>query len=369
MIKSERILISIWADPSNYINLLFLINFFLANNKNVILVCKEIEKKNDFFYFVKKDLKLKVIEIKNDGKYGYIKFFFKKIFICKKFDISTIISVNFISLFFSFFLKISKIKWVYYNFDFNIFDHFNLNNSIEKMIINKVDYIIVPSKSRLKLYKKVFNRKKNIFAVYNSFSKDFDIKNKIGIPTNLKNKNFCVRLGSFYKHHSLKNIALATKYWKNNLYLVMAGKSYDNYFRKLKILKKKENLDKLILFENISYRNWFGILKKAKAGFALYDPVNTSHDLMGGTSQKLNNYIYAGIPSFVTKNKDFKKFNDKYKTSILVDNHSIEDINLNLEKILKNKKLYKSIKKRNSKAFLNEFNFEKQFSLVKNKIL
>ena len=61
-----------------FIHEFFLINFFLANNKNVILVCKEIEKKNDFFYFVKKDLKLKVIEIKNDGKYGYIKFFFKK---------------------------------------------------------------------------------------------------------------------------------------------------------------------------------------------------------------------------------------------------------------------------------------------------
>ena len=105
------------------------------------------------------------------------------------------------------------------------------------------------------------------------------------------------------------------------------------------------------MLENISYRKWFGLLEKAKVGFALYEPVNTSHDLMGGTSQKLNNYIYAGIPSLVTKNKDFKKFNDKYKTSILVNNNSIEDINSKLEKILKNKKFYEILKKKILKLF------------------
>ena len=38
----------------------------------------------------------------------------------------------------------------------------------------------------------------------------------------------------------------------------------------------------------------FKLLKNATAGFALYKPINVSHKLMGGTSQKLNNYIFAG---------------------------------------------------------------------------
>ena len=367
--KPNKILISIWADPSNYLNLLFLINFLIKNNKKVILVCKKIEKKSDFYYFVKKNYKLKVIEIKETGKYGYIKFFLNKIKLIKKLKFETVISINFISLFFSYFISFSSIKWIYYNFDFNNDKKFNFNNFLEKKIIQKVNYIFIPSNSRLRLYKKIFNRKKNIYPVYNSFSINFDIKNRSYLPIELKNKNFFIRLGSFYKHHGLENLALATKFWKTNTYLVMAGKSYDGYFQILKKFKKENNLTNLLLYENVSYKFWFGLLQKGIAGFALYDPINVSHNLMGGTSQKLNNYIFAGIPSFVTNNKDFEIFNNKYKTSILVSNNSIKEINNGVNKILKNKKLYSTIKKKNNLAFKKEFNFEKQISIVKNIIL
>ena len=37
--------------------------------------------------------------------------------------------------------------------------------------------------------------------------------------------------------------------------------------------------------KNISYNLWFSLLKNGYGGFALYEQVNTSHRLMGGTSQ------------------------------------------------------------------------------------
>ena len=91
-------------------------------------------------------------------------------------------------------------------------------------------------------------------------------------------------------------------------------------FRSLKEFIKKNNLKKIILLENISYQLWFSLLKKAFAGFALYKPINVSHKLMGGTSQKLNNYIFAGIPSIVSKSEDILKFNKMYSTSIITNN-------------------------------------------------
>lgn len=366
----KKIIISIWADPSNYINLLFLINYFLKKKCKLILICQFIEKKNDFYYFVKKSKNLKVLEINKKNRIGFIYFFFQKIIWLIKFRPQTLISINFISLFFSYLISNKKFKWIYYNFDFNITQKFNLNNYLEKKIAPKVDVILVPSKSRVKFYKKNFFIKNKIFDINNCFSKNFKIKNfeLKKINPKLKRKNYLLRLGSFYKYHFLEEIALSTKYWKKNIYLVMAGKSYEDYFLKIKNLKKKHQLNKVILIENISYKTWFVLLKNAIAGFALYKPINTSHKLMGGTSQKLNNYIFAGIPSFINNNKDFLDFNKKYNTSIVV-NSSIKDIGKKVNYLLDNKNYYKLKINKNKKAFKREFNFEKQINKIKKFIM
>ena len=59
--------ISIWSDPSNYINLLFLIRHYLKKI-NIILICQKIEIKNNFYYFVKKiniSKSLKLLKMEN----------------------------------------------------------------------------------------------------------------------------------------------------------------------------------------------------------------------------------------------------------------------------------------------------------------
>ena len=80
---------------------------------------------------------------------------------------------------------------------------------------------------------------------------------------------------------------------------------------------------------------------------------------MGGTSQKLNNYIFANIPSIVSKSKDTIKFNKNYNTSIITDG-DYKQIAEKTNYILKNKKNYQSKVIRNKQAFLKTFNFEEQ---------
>ena len=366
----DRIIISIWADPTNYINLLFLINYLIKKKQKITLICKFIEHKEDFFYFIKKSKNLKVIELNQNGKIGFFYFLITKIVSFFKTRPKTVISINFISLFFSRFLYNKNINWIYYNFDFDISKKLLLNNYIEKKIIKKVDCIFLPSKSRVKFYKKIFFRKNKIFPIYNCFSKSFKIQNyKLKkIDKKLKYKNYLVRLGSFYKHHYLKELALKTKFWKHDKYLVMAGKSYAGYFEEMIEFKKKNNLSKLILLKDISYKKWFILLNNAVAGFALYKAINVSHNLMGGTSQKLNNYIFAGIPSFINNNNDFIKFNNKFETSIIVQN-SLGDLNRKINYLLQDKNYYRKKIKKNRSAFIGEFNFEKQIERVKNYIL
>ena len=142
------------------------------------------------------------------------------------------------------------------------------------------------------------------------------------------------------------------------------GSSYgDSSINKSKTFLS-ENLNRVILYENVSYKQWFNLLDNAYGGFALYEPINVSHRLMGGTSQKLNNYIYSGIPSIISNTKDTLIFNNKFDTSLLVKN-SPKGIAQKVNLLINNKSLYKSKVKKNILAFKNEFNFEKQFYNLK----
>lgn len=337
----------------------------ISKKIEVTLICKKIENKNDFFYFVKKSKYLKIKEIDREKKIGLLFLFIKTLFIYYKLKPKKVLAVNFISLFFCSLIISKKDKLIYYNFDFDLSKDIKFNNFLEKYSVKRSNHTILPSKSRLLLYKKNFNKSKNLHAVCNCFSKKFFSKNK-KLTSKLKfltPKKYFVRLGSFYKYHYLEELVLSTKYWKKNYNLIIAGKSYHQYFEYLNEFIKKHNLTKVKLFKNISYKDWFSLLNNAYGGFALYEQVNISHKLMGGTSQKLNNYIYSGIPSFVSPSKDISVFNNKYRTSILVEAKP-KTIAKKVNYLVNNKKIYKLKVKKNIQAFKNEFNFEEQFKKV-----
>jgi len=354
-------LISIWADPSHYINLLFLINYLIKKRQKTILICKSIENKRDFYYFIKKSPYLEIKIIKRNSRMGMIEFFLTKLYYVFRFRPSKIIAINFISLFFTIILKffLKKIYIIYYNFDFDISEKLKINNNIEKLIINLDKVIIIISKKKTKLYKKIYKLKKKIYPLYNCFSKLFKPKKKLLSKKFIKKKIF-IRLGSYNEGHNLEELIRSTKYWKKNCILIMAGISHNNYLCKLKKIKKKFRLSKVTMMEKVTYKMWFKLLNNAYAGFALYEPINISHKNMAGTSQKLNNYFFSNKPAIATKSLDFIKFNKKFKTLLLVDSSSEYDIARKVNELSINKKKYRKLKKNTLNVFNNIFNFEKQ---------
>lgn len=354
-------LISIWADPSYYINLLFLINYLIKKKQKVILICKSIDNIKNFYYFVEKSSDLEIKIIKNNSRIGMIEFFFKKLYYVIKFRPSKIISINFISLFFTVILKffLKYIYIIYYNFDFNISKNLKINNNIEKLIINLTNVIFIPSHSRAKLYKKIYKFKGEIFPFYNCFSKNFKPKKEL-LSKKFSRKKIFIRLGSYNEGHNLEELIRSTKYWKKNCILIMAGISHNNYLDKLIKIKKKLRLSKVTIMEKVTYNMWFKLLNNAYAGFALYQPINISHKNMAGTSQKLNNYFFYNKPAIVTKSTDFIKFNQKFKTLLLVNSSSENDIARKVNELSINKIKYRKLKKNTLNVFNNFFNFEKQ---------
>ena len=118
--KQNRIIISIWSDPSMYLNLMFLLNYLLKKKFKINLIFEKIENFNDFYFFIKKNPNLNVIQTNLTGKLGYIKFLYLKYCYNKKLNPKILISINFVSMFFSYFLDLKKTRWIYYNFDFDL---------------------------------------------------------------------------------------------------------------------------------------------------------------------------------------------------------------------------------------------------------
>ena len=154
---------------------------------------------------------------------------------------------------------------------------------------------------------------------------------------------------------------MSTAYFPTNYKLILAGVSYNNYYKKLKFLIKKNNLKKVTLLKDVNYSKWFEILKKGDLGIAFYDPVNTSHKNMAGTSQKFNNYLLAGIPCLVNKNEDFIKFNKKYNVLYIQQKNSPQQIAKKITQIFKDKKIYRKKVMNSKKLFFEKLNFENQY--------
>ena len=133
----------------------------------------------------------------------------------------------------------------------------------------------------------------------------------------------------------------------------------------MKNITIKNNIRNILLLKDVSYKKWFDILSKADLGVALYEEVNTSHRNMAGTSQKLNNYILANIPSLVKENREFKEFNKKYNISFLLKKDNPKKIAEKIDKIFKNKKSYNQKVKNNKLLHQKTLNFDFQYLKIK----
>lgn len=378
----------IWGDPKFYQTLIFLSQKLSTDGMKVYILSKNLGNSKDI---IKKVNFGKNVELLKSPTFlfgglnilNYLIFNFFVILQVIKKKPSELIFFNkkalFNILFTKFFLK--KANFIYHNFDFELIK--NTENFKEKILVKleficsrMCNHLVFPSRERASIFKKF---SKNKFSEYHScmncFPKKFNAKNssqfkKFLIKNNFVLRNIVCHLGSIGPNHYLEEIIDSFKFLNNKIILVIGGSSIYGYADKLKIKINKNNLQKRIfLFEDISNKIWFEILKNSKLGLCFYKQSNLSHKFMAGTSQKFNNYLSANIPMIVNENQDFKKFKKKYDIFEMVDPNNTKLIAKKIDFIFKNKDRYKKIKKNLNIAFKNELNFDKQFEQSYKKII
>lgn len=173
------------------------------------------------------------------------------------------------------------------------------------------------------------------------------------------------RLGSLGPHHGIEATVKSVASWQGNWGLVLAGVGNGTYVQSLRTLVDQLGLNRRVLILSpVSYELWYDCLYSADVGIALYEKGNINHDSMAGAGNKLNLYLKAGIPSIVPDIPDFISLVNAYGAGRVADPGDPASIAAAINAILGDEMTFAELHRNANRAFLNEFNFEKQFTPV-----
>ncbi len=373
----NKIFFLIWANPSSHQVILPIIRsfskfgkiyLFSSSNKNI----ETLDKRDSNYSKYCKHKKIPFFENQmfiNKLSLIYflvISFFYilynrpKYVYIIDKYPLV-------LTFFIKFFLKT---RIIYHNLDYEpiakgIFQ--KIMKKIELSSVQYLDLLIFSHKMRAKKFFKDSKIKKKFIIFYNSLPTDFYKKYKSKHSQKIVKKIFY--FGSIGPGHGLFELIKSAKFIDKNLILEIYGWIVDkSYYSKIYEFIKKNNLENKILIKlNVKDFVWKSKMMNAHLGIALYEIKSLSHKFMFPAAQKINAYLAAYLPVLVSNSKDNKIFlaNHKCGVSTHIDSKSIAK-NINL--IFRKQKFYKFLKKNSKNAFLNEFNFEKQFKKIRDQI-
>lgn len=377
-----RVLLTIWADPAMYLATTFTAQTLSERGICVDLLYRQPNSHLDVAGDVEFGIRTRMRPVGGGytgwrDKIDYAKFIIKAIALARRDMPNAIIGYNTLGFVAAFITTriCPNSKLIYHNFDFDVSAKGlglfgRLLRRVELFAARRAEITIFPSPGRAEKYKEMAQLTSEPFSVLNCFPL-FWARQKTGeLQRLLEDKGLSfdrlvVRLGSIDPFHGIEATIRSVLKWRGNWCLVLAGFSNGSYLEDMQKLADKLGLaNRVIFLPSVSYALWYDCLYSADLGICLYEPTNLSHANMAGTSQKLNNYLVAGIPSIVSNSPDFISLVELYNTSMVVeptDPHAIaQAVNL----LLSNTEEYAFYSTAAKNAFESEFNFEKQFEPI-----
>ena len=218
-----------------------------------------------------------------------------------------------------------KTRLIYHNFDFDISRLRNILGRFELSAARRADLTIFPAPGRAERYKSIAGLNREPISVLNCYPISWPEK-KTGELQRILDSNglnfdrLVVRLGMIGPFHGIEATIRSMVEWEGNWGLILGGFASDTYLEELYQLVDELGFgNRVLILPSVSGSLWYDILYSGDLGISLYEPYNLSHAHMAGTSQKLNGYFVAGIPSIVPSTPDFIAFVQQYGSSKVVD--------------------------------------------------
>jgi len=385
--RKMKVLITIWTDPAMYIATISTARMLSERGVSVDLLYRTPDAHRDVAGDQDFGERSRMLPVGGGytgwrDKLDYVKFLIKATTLAWREKPDAVIGYNALGIIAALSVNLfnPKTRLIYHNFDFDpstkgLSSLGRLLRWIEFISARRAEIAIFSRPERAAKYKAVAQLKREPWSVLNCFPLSWPQQKTGELQRLLESKGLyfdklVVQLGSIGPFHGIEATIRSVLEWKGNWGLILAGIPFGSYLEDMQNLIFELGLaNRVILLPSVRYSLWYDCLYSAHLGICLYEPFNLSHSYMAGASQKFNNYLLAGIPSIVSDSPDFIAFVERYNTSKIAEATDPQAIAHAVNFLLCNSEEYADHCLGAKNAFETEFNFEKQFEPILQKLV
>lgn len=234
------------------------------------------------------------------------------------------------------------------------------------------DMIIVPDAGRAEIIHSQLRLKTLPLIVANSPLPPLRGQGELLAPVlQKKGLNFekiVFRQGSLGSGHAIESTIRSMPMWLGeNWGFVIMGRIEEAYAQSLQKLANELGVaNRFVILPPVSYDDIFCYTGGADVGHALYSPVNDNNRFSTTASNKLMEYMAAGLPLLVSDRVGLRELMATYKCGLTADDGSPQDIAITINKLLENSDYIQQLKAAGLDAFHKIFSYDKQFQPVLN---
>ena len=143
------------------------------------------------------------------------------------------------------------------------------------------------------------------------------------------------------------------------------GLSDESYVNRLKLLARAQGVeDRFVVLPPVGYDQVSAFTISATIGHALYEPIHINNVHITTASNKIMEYMEAGLPLLVSDTQSLKRHVEQYKCGVVADESSPESIANAINILLGDPRCAVSMGAAARKAFEEVFCYERQFAPV-----
>lgn len=243
-------------------------------------------------------------------------------------------------------------------------------HSFEKRFARTADPVVIPDADRAKVIARALRLKQNPLVAANAPLKrnlaQTRILDEAIAAKGLRFTKVVYRQGRVGVGHAIEATLHSIPQWSNPEWgFVVMGISEPSYREKLYHEARTLGIDQqFVVLPPVGYDQVAEFTPSADIGHALYEPVHINNVHITTASNKIMEYMEAGLPLLVSDTPSLRTFVEKYKCGVIADEKSPESIAAAINKLLGDAERVHNMGMAARKAFEEVFCYERQFDSV-----